>query len=56
MENQTNGLADSFVARHTTDPALRQELLSRNQNGSSHDHVTMMGAQVRNVEYNIAFQ
>ncbi|PFX26586.1 THAP domain-containing protein 11 [Stylophora pistillata] len=45
MENETNGLADSFVAWHTIDSALRQELLSRNQNGSHHDHVTMMGAE-----------
>ena len=30
MENEANGLTDSFVARRTTDPNLRLELLSRN--------------------------
>ena len=55
MENEANGLTDSFVARHTTDPNLRLELLSRNQNGSRYDQGTGMGAEVRNIEYSIAF-
>ena len=55
MENEANGLTDSFVARRTTDPNLRLELLSRNQNGSRYDQGTGMGAEVRNIEYNIAF-
>ena len=55
MENETNGLADSFVVRHTADPALRLELLPRNLNGSRHEQVTEMGAEVRKVESSIAF-
>ena len=55
MENEASGLTDSFVARHTTDPNLRLELLSRNQNGSRYDQGTGMGAEVRNIEYSIAF-
>lgn len=46
MENEANGLIDSFVARHTTDPTLRLELLSRNQDGSRHDQDTGMGAEI----------
>ncbi|CAH3036745.1 unnamed protein product, partial [Pocillopora meandrina] len=46
MENEAYGLTDSFVARHTTDPTLRLELLSRNQNGLSHDQRTGMGAEI----------
>ncbi|PFX21103.1 hypothetical protein AWC38_SpisGene14428 [Stylophora pistillata] len=46
MENEANGLADSFVARHTTDPALRQELLSRSQNGSRQDQISEMGSEI----------
>lgn len=45
MENEANGLTDSFVARHTTDPTLRLGLLFRNQNGSRHDQGTGMGAE-----------
>ena len=56
MENEANGLTDLFVARHTTDPTLRLELLSRNQNGSRHDQVTEMGAEVRKIEYCKAFE
>lgn len=56
MENEANGLADSFVARHTTDLALLLELLSRNQNGPRRDQVTEMGAEVRQFEYNTAFE
>ena len=56
MENEANGLTDSFVARHNTNPTLRLELLSRNQNGSRHDQGTGMGAEVRKTEYSIAFR
>ena len=56
MENEANGLIDSFVARHTTDPTLRLELLSRNQDGSRHDQDTGMGAEVRKTEYSITFR
>ena len=55
MENEANGLTDSFVARHTTNPTLRLEPLSRNQNGSRHDQGPGMRAEVRNNEYSIAF-
>ena len=48
MENEANGLTDSFVARHTADPTLRVELLSRNQNGSRHGQGSGMGAEVKN--------
>ena len=54
MKNDANGLTDSFGARHTTDPTLRLELLSRNQNGSRHDQGSSMGAEVRQIEYSIA--
>ena len=47
MENEANGLTDTFVARHTTDRTLRLELLSRNQNGLSRDQHTVMGTEVR---------
>ena len=56
MGNEANGLIDSFVARHTTDPTLRWELLSRNQNGPRHDQGTGMGEEVRKTEYSIAFR
>ena len=56
MGNEANGLIDSFVARHTTDPTLRLELLSRNQNGPRHDQGTGMGEEVRKTEYSIAFR
>ena len=55
MENEANGLTDSFLARNNTNPTLRLELLSRNQNGSRHDQGTGMGAEVRKTEYSIAF-
>ena len=55
MENEANGLADSFVARHTTDPALRLELLSRSQNSSRDDQVSETEAEVRTA-YCIAFE
>ena len=29
MDNETIGLEDAFIARHTTDPALRSMLSSR---------------------------
>ncbi|PFX11091.1 hypothetical protein AWC38_SpisGene25438, partial [Stylophora pistillata] len=48
MENEVNGLEDSFVARHTTDLALLLELLSRNQTGSRHNQGTRMGAEIAN--------
>ena len=35
MENEANDLTDSFVARRTTDPALRLELLCSDQNSST---------------------
>ena len=56
MENEAYGLTDSFVARHTTDPTLRLELLSRNQNGLRHNQGIGMGAQVRKIEYSIALK
>ena len=56
MENEANGLIDSFVARHNTDPTLRLELLSRNQDGSRHDQDTGTGAEVRKTEYSITFR
>ena len=56
MENEANGLTDSFLARHNTNPTLRLELLSRNQNGSRHDQGTGMGAEVSNIEYSIALK
>ena len=56
MENEANGLTDSSVARHSRDRTLRLELISRNQNGSRHDHGTGMGAEVRNIEYSIALK
>ncbi|XP_027048207.1 uncharacterized protein LOC113675809 [Pocillopora damicornis] len=46
MENEASGLTDSFVARHTIDPILRSDLLSRNQNGSRPDQGTWLGAQI----------
>ena len=56
MENEAYGLTDSFVARHTTDPTLRLELLSRNQNGLRHNQGIGMGAEVRKIEYSIALK
>ena len=56
MENEANGLTNSFVARHTTDPTLRLELLSRNQNGLRHDQGIGMGAEVRKTEYCMALK
>ena len=56
MENEAYGLAGAFVARRTTDLTLLLEMVSRNQNRSRHDDVTMMGAEVRKIEYNIAFK
>ena len=56
MENEANGLTNSFVARHTTDPTLRLELLSRNQNGLRHDQGIGMGAEVRKTEYRMALK
>ena len=47
MENEANGLTDTFVARHTADRTLRLELLSRNQNGLSRDQHAVMGTEVR---------
>ena len=49
MENEANGLTDTFVARHTTDRTLRLELLSRNQNGLRCDQHTVIGAEVRKI-------
>ena len=49
MENEANGLTDSFVARHTTDPTLRLELISRDEDSG-------MGAEVRTTEYSIAIR
>ncbi|XP_066028029.1 uncharacterized protein [Pocillopora verrucosa] len=46
MENEASGLTDSFVARHTIDPILRSDLLSRNQNGSRPDQGTGMGVEI----------
>ena len=56
MENEAYGLTDSFVARHTTDPTLRLELLSSNQNGLRHNQGIGMGAEVRKIEYSIALK
>ena len=56
MENEASGLIDSFVARHTIDPILRSDLLSRNQNGSRPDQGTRMGAEVKKTEYIIAYR
>ena len=56
MENEANGLKDSFVARHTTDPTLRFELLSRHQNGSSHDQDSVMEGEVRKTKDSIALR
>ena len=56
MENEASGLTDSFVARHTIDPILRSDLLSRNQNSPRHDQGTEMGEEVRKTEYSIAFR
>ena len=56
MENEAYGLTDSFVSRHTTDPTLRMELLSRNQNGLRHDQGIGMGEEVRKIEYSIALK
>ena len=56
MENEASGLIDSFVARHTIDPILRSDLLSRNQNGSRPDQGTWLGAQVKKIECSIAFR
>ena len=53
MENQANGLTDSFVARRTTG---RLELLSRSQNGSRHDQGSGIEAEVKQIEYNISFR
>ena len=52
MENQANGLTDSFVARRSTD---RLELLSHNQNGPRYDQGSGIGAEVREIEYKMAF-
>lgn len=46
MENEAYGLRDFFVARHTTDPTLRLELLSRNQNGFRHGQDSGMGTEI----------
>ena len=56
MENEASGLIDSFVARHTIDPILRSDLLSRDQNGSRLDQGTRMGAEVKKTEYIIAYR
>ena len=56
MENEDNSFTDSFVARHTTDLTLRLELLFLNQNGLRHDQDTVMGAEVRKIEYSIAIK
>ena len=56
MENEANGLTNSFVSRHTTDPTLRLELLSRNQNGLRHDQGIGMGAEARKTEYRMALK
>ena len=56
MENEANGLTESFEARNTTDRTLRLELISRNQNGLRHDQDTGVGAEVRNIEYSIALK
>ena len=56
MENEAYGLTDSFVARHTIDPTLRLELLSRNQNGFHHDQDSGMGAEVRKTDYSTALR
>ena len=56
MENEASGLIDSFVARHTIDPILRSDLLSRNQNGSRPDQGTRMGVEVKKTEYIIAYR
>ena len=56
MGNEASGLTDSFMARHTIDPILRSDLLSRNQNGSRPDQGTGMGVEVRRTEYSIAFR
>ncbi|CAH3155801.1 unnamed protein product [Pocillopora meandrina] len=53
MENEANGLTDSFVARHTTDPTLRLGLLFRYQNGSRHDQGTGMGAEELAMPWNV---
>ena len=50
MENEANGLTDPYVARHTTDPTLRLELISRDQNGLRHNQDSGMGAEVRKTE------
>ena len=56
MENEANGLTNPFVARHTTDPTLRLELLSHHQNGSRHDRDSGMGEEVRKTKYSIALR
>ena len=56
MENGAYGLTDFFVARHTTDPTLRLELLSRNQNGFRHGQDSGMGTEVRKTDYSIALR
>ena len=56
MENEAYGLRDFFVARHTTDPTLRLELLSRNQNGLRHGQDSGMGTEVRKTDYSIALR
>ena len=56
MENEDNSFTDSFMARHTTDLTLRLELLFLNQNGLRHDQDTVMGAEVRKIEYSIAIK
>ena len=41
-----SSLTDSFVARRTTDPTLRLELLSHHQNDSRHDRDSGMGERL----------
>ncbi|KAL9971005.1 hypothetical protein ACROYT_G023479 [Oculina patagonica] len=46
MDNKTNGLADRFLARNTTDPALLFQLLARNRESSTRNRPTGRSTEV----------
>ena len=54
MENETCGVADSFIARHTTDLALRSELLANRSGSTLNNQATEMRAEVKMIEYSVA--
>ena len=54
MENETCGLADSFIVRHATDIVLRSELLANRSGSRLNNQATEMRAEVKMIEYSVA--